>query len=127
MQILLQLAGFLAQTPRTNKDERDDNETAASATNEKCGLAPSVKRQKHRMDVSKLMISEIRALIIYYLMTEISKGNEEVVGGISAVLMEKSPRVVFVISAVRIAPPAVTEAGSDEDAEEEKNTNKEVE
>jgi hypothetical protein len=43
-----------------------------------------------------------------------------------AVLMERSPGVVSVISSARIAPPAVTEAGSDEDAEDNNNTSQNV-
>jgi hypothetical protein len=40
--------------------------------------------------------------------------------------MEKSPGVVTVISTARIAPSAVTEADSDEDAEDDNNTSQVV-
>jgi hypothetical protein len=43
-----------------------------------------------------------------------------------AVLMEKSPGVVSVISAFRMAPPAATEVDSDGDAEDDKNRSQEV-
>jgi hypothetical protein len=74
------------------------------------------------MDVSKLTMPEIRALSLRYFNTEIPKGNKGMVVRAFAVLMEKSPGVVTVISAACIAPPEVTEAGSDEDAEDDNNT-----
>jgi hypothetical protein len=43
-----------------------------------------------------------------------------------AVLKEKSPGVVTVISAACTAPQAVTEAESDEDAEDDNNTSQVV-
>jgi hypothetical protein len=36
--------------------------------------------------------------------------------------MEKSPGVVTVVSAARVAPQAATEADGDEDAEDDNNT-----
>jgi hypothetical protein len=88
---------------------------------EKCGPAAAVKLQKQRMDVSKLTMPEIRALSLRYFNTEIPKGNKEMVVRAFAVLMEKSPGVVTVIPAARVAPQAVTEADSDEDAEDNNN------
>jgi hypothetical protein len=81
-----------------------------------------VKLQKQRMDISKLTMPKIRARSLPYLNTEIPKGNKEMVVRAFAVLMEKSPGVVTAIPAARIAPPAVTEADSDEDAEDDNNT-----
>jgi hypothetical protein len=43
-----------------------------------------------------------------------------------AVLMEKSPGVVTVMSAARIVPPAVTEADNEKDAEDDNNTSQVV-
>jgi hypothetical protein len=45
-----------------------------------------------------------------------NKGNKEMVVCTFAVLMEKSPGVVSVISAFRMAPPAVTNVDGDGDA-----------
>jgi hypothetical protein len=78
------------------------------------------------MDVSELTMPEIRTLSLRYFNTEIPKGNKEMVVRAFAVLMENSPGVVTVISAARIAPPAVTEADSDEDAEDDNNTSQVV-
>jgi hypothetical protein len=69
---------------------------------------------------------EIRALSLYYFNTEIPKGNKEMVVRAFAVLMEKSPSVVTVMSAAHVAPQAVTEADSDEDAEDDNNTSQVV-
>jgi hypothetical protein len=69
---------------------------------------------------------EIRALSLRYFNSEIPKGNKEMVVNAFAVLMAKSPGMVTVISAARIAPPAVTKADSDEDAEDDNNTSQVV-
>jgi hypothetical protein len=61
---------------------------------------------------------EIRALSLHYFNTEIPKENKEMVVRTFAVLMEKSPVVVTAMSAARVATQAVTEADSDEDAED---------
>jgi hypothetical protein len=122
MKSELQLADSLAQISRANKAEQALRKAAASANIEKCGPAAAVKLQKQRMDVSKLTMPEIRALSLHYFNTEIPKGNKEMVVRAFAVLMEKSPGVVTVMSAARVAPPAVTEADSDEDAEDDNNT-----
>jgi hypothetical protein len=89
---------------------------------EKCGPAAAVKLQQQRMDVSKLTMPEIRALSLHYFSTKIPKGNKEMVVRAFAVLIEKSPGVVTVISATRVAPQAVTEADSDGHAEDNNNT-----
>jgi hypothetical protein len=99
---------------------------AASATIEKCGPAAAVTRQKKRMNVSELTMPKIRALSLRYFHTEIPKGNKEVLVRAFAVLMEKSPGVVTVISAARITPQAVTEADSGEYAEDDNDTSQVV-
>jgi hypothetical protein len=122
MKSELQLAKSIAQISRANKGEQTHKKKAASATIEKCAPAAAVKLQKKRMDFSKLTMPEIRALSLYYFKTEIPTGNKEIAVRAFAVLMEKSPGVVSVISAVRMAPPTVTEADSHGDSEEDENT-----
>jgi hypothetical protein len=126
MKSELQLADSLAQISRANKAEQALKKAAASATIEKCGPTAAVKLKKQRMDVSELTMPEICALSLRYFNTEIPKGNIEMVVRAFAVLMEKSPGVVTVISAARIASPAVTEADSDEHAEVDNNNSQVV-
>jgi hypothetical protein len=117
MKSELQLLDSLAQIPRANNDEQVHKKAAASATIEKCSPAAAVKLQKQRMYVLKLTMPEIRALSLFTLRPRSpNKGNKEMVERIFAVLMEKSPGVVSVISAYCMAPPVVTEVNGDRDA-----------
>jgi hypothetical protein len=113
---LIHLLKFLVRTKVSSllreslkQRQTSSQKAASSATIKKCDSAAAVKLQNQRIDVS-----------------DIPKGNKEMVVHAFAVLMVKSPGVVSVISAFRMAPPAVTEVDSDGNAKDDKNRSQEA-